>query len=63
MLLGLIKPSNGKIEIFNSDLLKNRSSILSKVGSLVESPSYYGHLSGYKNLEVIATMLDIKKQN
>ncbi|MDH4424000.1 MULTISPECIES: ABC transporter ATP-binding protein [Bacillus] len=61
MLLGLIKPSNGKIEIFNSDLLKNRSSILSKVGSLVESPSYYGHLSGYKNLEVIATMLDIKK--
>lgn len=61
MLLGLIKPSNGQIAIFNKDLLKNRSSILSKVGSLVESPSYYGHLSGYKNLEVIATMLDIKK--
>ncbi|MFJ7932659.1 ABC transporter ATP-binding protein [Peribacillus sp. NPDC096448] len=61
MLLGLIKPSNGQIAIFNKDLLKNRSSILSKVGSLAESPSYYGHLSGYKNLEVIATMLDIKK--
>jgi lantibiotic transport system ATP-binding protein len=61
MLLGLIKPSNGQIAIFNKDLLKNRSSILAKVGSLVESPSYYGHLSGYKNLEVIATMLDIKK--
>jgi len=61
MLLGLIKPSKGEIEIFNRDLLQNRSSILSKVGSLVESPSYYGHLSGYKNLEVIATMLNIKK--
>jgi len=61
MLLGLIKPSKGEIEIFNRDLLQNRSSILSKVGSLVESPSYYGHLSGYKNLEVIATMLDMKK--
>lgn len=61
MLLGLTRPNNGQIEIFNEDLLKYRSSILSRIGSLVESPSYYGHLSGYKNLEVIATMLGVKK--
>ncbi|EJR44308.1 hypothetical protein IIM_05221 [Bacillus cereus VD107] len=62
MLLGLIKPTNGSINIFNQDLKENRISILKQIGSLVESPSYYSHLTGYENLEIIRRLLNASKQ-
>lgn len=61
MLLGLIRPSRGRIHIFGKELHKHRMSILKKVGSLVEYPSYYGHLTGYENLEAIRRILDVPK--
>lgn len=60
MLLGLIRPTDGEIKIFNQDLKRNRLSILKKVGSLVETPTYYGHLTGYENLETSRRLLQIK---
>ncbi|MDR9857737.1 ABC transporter ATP-binding protein [Paenibacillus sp. VCA1] len=56
MLLGLIRASSGDIRILGKDLNKNRMEILKDVGSLVESPSYYAHLSGYKNLKIVTLM-------
>ena len=42
MLLGLVKPSAGTIEIMGRNFNeKNRQGILKDVGSLIESPSYY----------------------
>lgn len=61
MLLGLIQPTSGDVEIFGKNLKKKRISILKKVGSLVESPSYYGHLTGRENLEVLRRLLDVPK--
>lgn len=61
MLLGLIKPTSGRIEIFGKELRANRMQILRKVGSLVESPSYYGHLSAWDNLEAIRRILGVPK--
>lgn len=61
MLLGLIQPTSGDVEIFGKNLKKERISILKKVGSLVESPSYYGHLTGRENLEVLRRLLDVPK--
>jgi lantibiotic transport system ATP-binding protein len=58
MLLGLIQPSEGEITVFKQNLHKSRYDILKRVGSLVESPSYYGHLSGYKNLKIMCTLLN-----
>lgn len=63
MLLGLIKPTTGNIKVFNRDLKTNRIDILREVGSLVESPSYYGHLTGHENLEVIRQMLQVPKKS
>lgn len=54
MLLTLIKPTNGSIKIFGKPLIKNRSSILSRVGAIVEKPDFYGYLSAYKNLEILS---------
>lgn len=42
---------------------KNRRDILSSVGSLIESPSYYGHLTGRENMEIIRRLLDLPKKN
>ncbi|WP_062108338.1 ABC transporter ATP-binding protein [Bacillus niameyensis] len=61
MLLGLMKPTYGSIRIFNQDLKKNKMSILKKVGSLVESPSYYGHLTAKENLEALRKILNVPK--
>ncbi len=62
MLLGLIRPSKGKVSIFNKDLQKNRFTILKEVGSLVESPSYYGKLTAAENIEIVRSLLDADKK-
>jgi ABC-type multidrug transport system ATPase subunit len=59
MLLGLMRPTEGSVRIFGLDLAGHRRKILRRVGSLVETPSYYGHLTGYENLKVIATLLGL----
>ncbi|HDR8040763.1 ABC transporter ATP-binding protein [Bacillus sp. AY2-1] len=62
MLLGLIKATEGNISIFGKDLNKNRLSILSDVGALVENPSYYAHLNAIENLEVYRILRNIPKE-
>ena len=59
MLLGLIRPTSGEVRVFGRELSRQRTEILRRVGSLVESPSYYGHLSGYENLNVLAKLLGV----
>lgn len=61
MLLGLIRPTKGNIQIFNKNLYSHRLEILRKVGSLVEYPSYYAHLTGRDNLEAIRRIIDVPK--
>lgn len=52
LLLGLLNNQKGDIEIFGQHLQANRTNILRKVGSLIETPSLYGHLTAKENLEV-----------
>lgn len=61
MLLGLMKPTSGTIKIFQKDVTKERIEILSKIGSLVENPSYYPHLTAYENLEALRKILGVPK--
>lgn len=64
MLLGLVKPTSGTIEIMGKPFNeKNLRDILTSVGSLIESPSYYGHLTGRENMEIIRRLLDLPKKN
>ena len=51
MILGLVHPTEGSIQVMGQTVNRqNRLSILRQVGSLIESPSYYGHLTGEENL-------------
>jgi lantibiotic transport system ATP-binding protein len=52
LLLGLLNKQQGDIEIFGQHLHANREQILKKIGSLIETPSLYGHLTAKENLEV-----------
>lgn len=61
MLLGLARPTDGTIRIFGKDIRKERLAILRKVGSLVEYPSYYGHLTAVENLEAVRRLLGVPK--
>jgi ABC-2 type transport system ATP-binding protein len=63
MLLGLVKPSAGTIRIFGESLGKRRSAILRQIGSLIESPSYYGHLTGLENLRVVQRLRGVPDRN
>jgi ABC-type multidrug transport system ATPase subunit len=56
MLLTLITPTNGHIEIFGMDLKKERRKILSQVGAVIEKPDLYKYLSAYENLSLFARM-------
>jgi ABC-2 type transport system ATP-binding protein len=52
LLLGLLNNQKGGIEIFGQQLHANREAVLGKIGSLIETPSLYGHLTARENLEV-----------
>ena len=53
MLLGLIRPTAGRVQLFGTSLQKNATAVLAQIGSLVETPAIYPHLTGRENLEVI----------
>ncbi|MBE6023407.1 MAG: ABC transporter ATP-binding protein [Cellulosilyticum sp.] len=64
MILGLVTPTKGEIEVLGKKLThKNRLEILKEVGSLIESPSYYGHLTGKENLKILQTLRGVPEKN
>ena len=64
MMLGLVKPTDGAVRILGKTMNeKNRLTVLSMIGSLIESPAYYGHLSGQENLEIAATLKGVNKKS
>ena len=54
MILGLITPTAGKIELFGRDFNYHRWSALRRVGAVIEEPAFYPYLSGWDNLEALA---------
>ncbi len=63
MILGLTKPTSGTVNVFGKTLNeKNRISILKNTGSLIESPSYYGHLSGKENLKIVSMLKGVPEK-
>ena len=56
MILTLLRPTAGSIEIFGKDLQKNRSGVLSRVCGIVEKPDFYLYLSAYENLKILGSM-------
>lgn len=58
MILSLIRPTGGNIEVFGRSLFTERESILRRIGAVVEKPDLYRYLSGYENLSLFAKLSD-----
>ncbi|USK39638.1 ABC transporter ATP-binding protein [Cytobacillus firmus] len=57
MLVGLIKPTSGKIHVCGFDVRKQFVQAMQRLGSIVENPELYKYLSGRENLQMFARML------
>jgi ABC-2 type transport system ATP-binding protein len=55
MILSLIVPTTGRLELFGKDVRNDRS-VLARVGGLVERPDFYLYLSARKNLEIVSAL-------
>jgi ABC-2 type transport system ATP-binding protein len=62
LLLNLLKTNQGSIHIFKQELQSNRIPILSQIGSLIEQPAIYLHLSGRENLMNRALLLQVPEK-
>jgi len=60
MLLTLIEPTSGDIEIFGLNLKKYRKEVLKKVGAIIEKPDLYKYLTAFENLKIFAAMSGVK---
>jgi ABC-2 type transport system ATP-binding protein len=58
MLVGLIRPSAGRVVVGGFDLHRQREAALRRMGCIVESPDFYDYLTGRENLEHAARMID-----
>jgi ABC-type multidrug transport system ATPase subunit len=59
MLLTLVQPTSGEIELFGMKLNTHRNKILRNIGAVIEKPDVYKYLSGYNNLKLFARMSGI----
>ena len=57
MILGLIAPTAGRVEVFGHDLTTERAHLLPRIGALVETPALYMHLTGRENLRAVGAVL------
>lgn len=57
MLLGLIRPTGGEVELFGDKLQPGRMEMLRRIGSMVETPGFYGNLTARENLQINARIL------
>lgn len=53
MLLGLVYATSGEIEVMGKPMPARAAEVLPQIGSLIEGPSAYGHLSGRANLALL----------
>ncbi len=63
MLLGLTAPTKGSFTIDGKQFPNDRLSILKETGSFIESPSFYGNLTGEENLDIIRRILGIHRNS
>ncbi|WP_435107986.1 ABC transporter ATP-binding protein [Nocardiopsis synnemataformans] len=60
MLLSLVRPTTGEIHVMGRPMRRStRRELLGSVGSLIESPPAYAHLTGGENMRLVRRLLDL----
>lgn len=63
MLLGLTRPTSGKIGIWGRPLEGNEKKLLPRIGSLIESPGFYPNLTATENLRIFAALRGVPSRD
>jgi len=63
LMLALIKPEAGDIEIFGKSILRYRNKALTGVGALIEEPAFYQNLSAKRNLQMLADLERVPRKS
>jgi ABC-type uncharacterized transport system ATPase subunit len=53
MILGLVRPTRGRVLLFDTDVAIHPWPVMKRVGAVIETPSFYPYLSGYDNLKTL----------
>ena len=62
LILGLVRKDGGEIKVFGQEVSpRNQKDLNKNLGALIENPSFYDHLTGYENLEIICELKEIDK--
>lgn len=61
MLLTLIKPDAGEIELLGMSLKRHRTEILKRTGAIIEKPDLYKYLSAFDNLKLFASLSGVQR--
>ncbi|WP_025716600.1 ABC transporter ATP-binding protein [Paenibacillus sp. 1-18] len=62
MLMRLMEPTSGEVLLFGERLEKNYPSIFSRIGTIIETPGFYGNLSARDNLRICCTYMGVKDE-
>jgi lantibiotic transport system ATP-binding protein len=62
LILGLLQKQQGEISVFGKPFETNRVETLRRIGSMIESPSIYGHLTAIENLKILQKVYQCPKQ-
>lgn len=57
MIMGLIKPTSGRIELFGHDVASGRRDVFERIGSMIEMPGFYPNLTAAENLDLHRRMM------
>ncbi|WP_027415904.1 ABC transporter ATP-binding protein [Aneurinibacillus terranovensis] len=57
MMVGLIRPTDGSVNVCGYDIQREHNKALARVGSIVENPELYSYMTGMENLEHFARMI------
>lgn len=60
MMLSLVRPSSGYINMFGYDIRTHRNEVLRNIGALIERPDFYDYLPARKNLEILSRVSEVK---
>lgn len=52
MITNLWKPTDGHVEVFGETLTPQSYEVLKRMGSIIEFPTFYDHMTGYENLKL-----------
>lgn len=63
LLLGLTRPTSGSFSIDGKTYPADRTALLREIGSMIESPAFYGNLTGAENMEILCTILRLPKSS